>query len=124
MGLQRSGSRAARGIRRRPASLWISSDVWRSGGEVRYAVEQFRIRGIPASAFVFDSPWEIAYNDFKCNMTQFAKDDTIDGQHFAGFQSLSDMMSFLQTNGLKVICWMAPFVNKSSNDENVPGQNL
>ena len=103
---------------------WISSDVWRTGGEVRYAVTNFRIRGIPASAFVFDSPWEIAYNDFKFNMTQFAKDDTIDGQHFAGFQSLSDMMSFLQTNGLKVICWMAPFVNKSSNDENVPGQNL
>jgi alpha-D-xyloside xylohydrolase len=104
--------------------VWISSDIWRSGGEVRYAVTQFRSRGIPASAFVFDSPWEIGYNDFKFNMTQFVKDDTIDGQHFAGFQSLGEMMTFLQTNGLKVICWMAPFVNTSSNNENVPGQNL
>ncbi len=103
---------------------WISSDIWRSGGEVRYAVTQFRTRGIPVSAFVFDSPWEIAYNDFQFNMTQFAKDATIDGAHFPGFNSLRDMMVFLQTNGLKVICWMAPFINKSSNNENVPGQNL
>src|SRR5207247_1552554 len=103
---------------------WISSDIWQSGGEVRYAVTQFRARGIPASAFVFDSPWETAYNDFGFNMTQFAKGATIDGIHFAGFTSLHEMMIFLQTNGLKVICWMTPFVNTSSNHENVPGQNL
>ena len=104
--------------------LWISSDIWRSGGEVRYAVAQFRARGLPASAFVFDSPWETAYNDFQFNLTQFAKDAIIDGTHFPGFASLGDMMSFLQTNGLKVICWMAPFVNIKSDNENVPGQNL
>ena len=103
---------------------WISSDIWRSGGEVRYAVTQFRQRGIPASAFVFDSPWEVAYNDFRFNMTQFGRDATIDGQHFSGFASLGDMMQFLQANGLKVICWIAPFVNTSSFNENVPGQNL
>lgn len=105
---------------------WISSDIWRSGGEVRYAVTQFRQRGIPASAFVFDSPWEVAYNDFQFNMTQFGKDATIDGQHFAGFASLGEMMTFFQKNGLKVICWMTPFVNTSSKDEvvPVPGQNL
>jgi alpha-D-xyloside xylohydrolase len=103
---------------------WISSDIWRSGGEVRYAVTQFRTRGIPVSAFVFDSPWEIAYNDFQWNMTQFGKDATIDGTHFVGFSSFGEMMKFLQTNGLKVICWMAPFVNISSNNEGVPGQNL
>ena len=34
------------------------------------------------------------------------------------------MMTFLQTNGLKVICWMAPFVNNRSDDEGVRGQNL
>ena len=39
-------------------------------------------------------------------------------------QSLGEMMTFLQTNGLKVICWMAPFVNTTSDNENVPGQNL
>jgi alpha-D-xyloside xylohydrolase len=61
---------------------WISSDIWRSGGEVRYAVTQFRNRDIPASAFVFDSPWEIAYNDFQFNMIQFGKDATIDGVHY------------------------------------------
>lgn len=103
---------------------WISSDIWRSGGEVRYAVTQFRDRKLAASAFVFDSPWEIAYNDFKFNMTQFGKDDTIDNQHFDKFNSLHEMMAFLQSNGLKVILWMAPFVNTSSGNENVPGQNL
>jgi alpha-D-xyloside xylohydrolase len=103
---------------------WISSDIWRSGGEVRYAVTQFRDRQIPASAFVFDSPWETAYNDFQFNMIQFAKDATIDGVHYAGFSSLAEMMEFLRSNGLKAICWMSPFVNTRSLNENVAGQNL
>jgi alpha-D-xyloside xylohydrolase len=103
---------------------WISSDIWRSGGEVRYAVTQFRNRSIPASAFVFDSPWEIAYNDFRFNMIQFGKDATIDSVHYPGFASLGEMMNFLRASGLKVICWMAPFINARSTDENVPGQNL
>jgi alpha-D-xyloside xylohydrolase len=103
---------------------WISSDIWRSGGEVRYAVTQFRSRGLPASAFVFDSPWETAYNDFRFNLTQFARDATIDGMHFPGFATLGEMMAFLQANGLKVICWMAPFINTQSDNENVAGQNL
>src|SRR5438132_1098023 len=71
---------------------WISSDIWRSGGEVRYAVTQFRDRGIPASVFVFDSPWETAYNDFQFNMTQFAADATIDGNHYPGFTSVKELM--------------------------------
>jgi alpha-D-xyloside xylohydrolase len=104
--------------------VWISSDIWRSGGELRYAVTQFRQRGIPASAVVFDSPWETAYNDFQFNMTQFGNDATIDGQHFQGFASVDEMMAFLQTNGLKAICWMTPFINTRSGDEHVPGQNL
>ena len=103
---------------------WISSDIWRSGGEVRYAVTQFRDRGIPASVFVFDSPWELAYNDFRFNMIQFGKDATIDGVHYQGFTSLGEMMGFLRSNGLKAICWMTPFIDLSSRDENVPGQNL
>jgi alpha-D-xyloside xylohydrolase len=103
---------------------WISSDIWRSGGEVRYAVTRFRDRGIPASAFVFDSPWETAYNDFPFNMTQFGQEATIDGVHYQGFTSLHEMMDFLRMNGLKVICWMTPFVNVHSNDEKVPGQHL
>ena len=44
---------------------------------------QFAIE-IPVSAFVFDSPWEMAYNDFRFNVTQFGKDATID-VHYAGF---------------------------------------
>ena len=104
--------------------VWISSDIWRSGGEVRYAITQFRNRGIPASGFVFDSPWEIAYNDFRFNMIQFGKDATIDGVHYQGFTSVGEMMSFLRSNGLKAICWMTPFVNLNSRDENVPGQHL
>jgi alpha-D-xyloside xylohydrolase len=104
--------------------VWISSDIWRSGGELRYAVTQFRQRGIPASAVVFDSPWETAYNDFQFNMTQFGSDATIDGQHFPGFGSIGEMMGFLQSNGLKAICWMTPFVDIVSDDEHVAGQNL
>jgi alpha-glucosidase (family GH31 glycosyl hydrolase) len=30
---------------------WISSDIWRSGGEIRYAVTKFRERRIPVSLF-------------------------------------------------------------------------
>ena len=93
---------------------WISSDIWRSGGEVRYAATQYGDRGIPASVFVFDSPWEVAYNDFQWNMTQFGADATIDGVHYPGFASPAEMLQFLQSNGLKVICWMTPFVNVSS----------
>ena len=104
--------------------LWISSDVWRSGGEVRYAVTKFRERRIPASAFVFDSPWETAYNDFRFNMMQFGKDDTFEGKHFDGFSSLGEMMRFLQQNGLKVILWMTPFVNTVSTSNEVPGQRV
>jgi alpha-D-xyloside xylohydrolase len=105
---------------------WISSDIWRSGGEVRYAVknfaQNFKQRGIPVSAFVFDSPWETAYNDFQFNMTQFASGDDFEGDHYDGFASLQDMMDFLQKNGLKVICWMAPFVNTQSDPEDLPNR--
>ena len=123
---------------RRPShsAPWISSDIWRDGGEVRYAVTKFRERGIPVSGFVFDSPWEIAYNDFKFNIpapgfhegdpenTQFGHPGTFEGTAFSGFANLAEMMTFFRTNGLKVICWMTPFVNISSNDEHVRGQNL
>ena len=104
--------------------VWISSDIWRSGGEVRYVVTQFAEHGIPASGFVFDSPWEVAYNDFQFNMTQFGADATIEGTHYPGFGSMAELMEFLRSNGLKVICWMAPFVNVGSDDEHVAGQNL
>ena len=107
---------------------WISSDIWRDRGEVNYAVTNFRERGIPVSAFVFDSPWEVAYNDFKFNIgdsgkTQFGYPCTFEGL-FPGFTKLTDMMTFLRKNGLKVICWMTSFINVTSNDEHVRGQNL
>jgi alpha-D-xyloside xylohydrolase len=105
---------------------WISSDIWRSGGEIRYAVKNFvgnlKGRGIPASAFVFDSPWETAYNDLQFNMTQFGKGEKFEGDHYDGFASLPEMMDFLQRNGLKVICWMAPFVNVQSEPETLPNR--
>ena len=112
---------------------WISSDAWRNGGEVRYAVQKFLERKIPVSGFVFDSPWETAYNDFKFNLkdgpavdpsSQFGKGGTFEDQPahaaktFAGFKSLAEMMGFFQKNGLKVICWMTPFTNdESAHDE-------
>ena len=115
---------------------WISSDVWRDGGEVRYAVQKFRERGIPVSAFVFDSPWEVSYNDFKFNIpapdfhptepekTQFGHPGTFEGVEFEGFAGLPAMMTFFRENGLKAICWMTPFVNTKSNNEGIRGQNL
>jgi alpha-D-xyloside xylohydrolase len=103
---------------------WISSDEWRNGGEVRYAVSKFRERGIPCSMFVFDSPWETAYNDFHLNQAQFAPAARFEDQAFDGFSTPLDMMRFLQQNGLKAVCWMTPFVNIRSTDEGVPGQNL
>ena len=109
---------------------------------MNYAVTKFRQRGIPVSGFVFDSPWEIAYNDFKFNIpapgfhegdpenTQFGHPGTFEGTAFPGFSKLADMMTFLRENGLKVICWMTPFVDVSSTPDviskGVPvhGQNL
>lgn len=114
---------------------WISSDIWRDGGEVNYAVTKFRQRGIPVSGFVFDSPWEVAYNDFRFNIgdpgtTQFGHPGTFEGTAYPGFTKLADMMTFLRENGLKAICWMTPFVDVSSTPDlispgvPVPGQNL
>ena len=115
---------------------WISTDVWRNGGEVRSAVSNFRARRIPASVFVFDSPWEVAYNDFTFNSRQFGKGKKFtgeDGIEHDGFElvddRVEDMMTFFQQNGLKVICWMTPFINISSTtadreDHGVEGQNL
>jgi alpha-D-xyloside xylohydrolase len=101
---------------------WISSDVWRTGGEVRYAVSKWRERKLPASVFVFDSPWETAYNDFTFNMQQFGKKGTFEGTEYDGFSSLDEMMTFLRQNGLKVVCWLTPFVNEVSRTQEVEGQ--
>lgn len=103
---------------------WVSSDIWHNGGEVRYAVTRYRQNAIPISVFVFDSPWETAYNDFNWNMTQFGAGGTYESQFYNGFGSVTEMMTFLQQNGVKVICWMTPFLNTSSFNEGVPGQNL
>ncbi|PWU14632.1 MAG: hypothetical protein C5B50_16990 [Verrucomicrobia bacterium] len=104
---------------------WLSSDVWQTGGQVRYAVSKYRQLGIPGSVFVFDSPWETAYNDFNWNMAQFGVGGTYEGNNYTGFGSLSEMMTFFRTNGFKVVCWMTPFIDTSSvNPEGVPGMNL
>jgi len=103
---------------------WMSSDHWRNGGEVRYVVTRMKERGVPGSVFVFDSPWEIAYNDLTWNTTQFSSNGTYESTSWAGFATLGDMMSFFRTNGWKVVCWMTPFVNRSSVNEGVPGANL
>jgi len=102
---------------------WMSTDHWRDGGEIRYTVTKMKERGIPGSVFVFDSPWEIAYNDLTWNMTQFGNGGTYEGTNWSGFASVSDMMGFFRSNGWKVVCWMTPFVNRSSNNEGVPGAN-
>src|SRR5262249_44323192 len=36
--------------------------------------------------------------------------------------SVPEMMTFLQTHGLKVICWLTPLVNNVSKQGEVPGQ--
>ena len=103
---------------------WMSSDHWRDGGEVRYVVSRYVEEGIPGSVFVFDSPWETAYNDFTWNMTQFSQGGNYGGQDYEGFASVGEMMTFLQDHGFRVVLWMTPFLNTSSYDEGVPGQNL
>jgi alpha-D-xyloside xylohydrolase len=104
---------------------WLSSDIWQTGGQVRYAVQKYRALGIPGSVFVFDSPWEVGYNDFTWNMTQFGTGGTYEGKNYDGFESLGDMMMFLRTNGFKVLCWMTPFINiDSTRNGEVAGQNL
>jgi alpha-D-xyloside xylohydrolase len=90
---------------------WMSTDHWRDGGEVRYVVTKYRERGIPGSVFVFDSPWETAYNDFNWNSNQFADGGTYESAFWPGFTSITNMMHFFRTNGWKIINWMTPFVN-------------
>ena len=94
---------------------WMSSDIWSSGGEVRYVITKLRERGVPGSVFVFDSPWETAYNDFTWNTSQFSPGGTFEGTNWPGFSSIGDMMTFLRTNGYKVICWFTPYIDTSSN---------
>lgn len=104
---------------------WLSSDIWQTGGQIRYAVTKYRALGIPGSVFVFDSPWEVGYNDFTWNMTQFGAGGTYEGTHYGGFNSSSDLMTFLRTNGFKVVCWLTPFLNTNSTGHGeVAGQNL
>lgn len=109
---------------------WISADVWHTGSEVSYAVEKFLERDLPASAFVFDSPWARSYNDFTFNHDQFADDhlkfenqpDFATDQAYRKFDTTAELMTFLQQSGLKVICWMTPFINTGSVDpEGVKG---
>jgi alpha-D-xyloside xylohydrolase len=104
---------------------WLSSDIWQTGGQIRYAVHKYRALGIPGSVFIFDSPWEVSYNDFTWNMTQFGKGGTYEGTPYDGFKSAGDMMTFLRTNGFKALCWMTPFLNiDSTNPGEVAGQYL
>lgn len=102
---------------------WMSSDIWHDGGEIRYLITKYRERGIPGSVLVFDSPWEKAYNDFTWNTNQFQVGNTYEGTFYNGFTTIGDMMTFLRTNGFYVMCWMTPFINTSSNNEGIPGQN-
>ncbi len=60
--------------------------------------------GIPGSVFVFDSPWETAYNDFNWNMTQFGSAGTYEGQRWPGFASSREMMEFLRAHGYRAWC--------------------
>jgi alpha-D-xyloside xylohydrolase len=93
---------------------WMSSDVWSSGGEVRYVLSELRARGVPGSILVYDSPWEYSYNDFTWNTSQFSPGGMFEGTNWAGFNTTADMMTFLQTNGYKAVLWFTPFINTSS----------
>jgi alpha-D-xyloside xylohydrolase len=119
---------------------WISSDIWKTGGEVRMVVDTMRRLKVPGSVFVFDSPWSVSYNDFRFNMGQFGAGASLDvpvvddltgawtgafeRKDFAGFASQAEMMQFLRSNGYHVVVWMTPFVNTESFADGVPGQNL
>ncbi len=100
---------------------WVSCDIWPSGGDVRYAVNTYLQDGIPISALVYDSPWEVDYNDFTWNMTQFGASNVIAGGTYNGFSSVNNMMTFLEQNGLKAICWMTPFTDINSANQQLNG---
>ena len=100
---------------------WLSSDHWRDGGEIRYVVSTYRALGLPGSVIVFDSPWEVAYNDLVWNAAQWARGGSYDGAWHDGFATPGEMLAFLDDAGFKVVLWMTPFVNLSSHDEGVPG---
>ena len=76
------------------------------------------------SVFVFDSPWEVSYNDFTWNMSQWGAGGTYQGTFYDGFTSVTEMMTFFEQNGVKVICWFTPFLNTSSFNDNINGQNI
>ncbi len=103
---------------------WISTDVWRTGGEVRYAITKMVAQGVPCSVIVFDSPWSVSYNDYTWNMTQFGNGGTYESVFYPGFSTVTEMMSFLRSNGVKAVCWTTPFINTVGNDDGVGGQNL
>jgi len=104
---------------------WISCDIWVSGGDVRYALNTYLHDGIPVSAIVYDSPWEVSYNDLTWNMVQFGASNTessgVTGGTYSGFGSVNAMMSFLQQSGVKAICWMTPFTDTSSANQTLNG---
>jgi hypothetical protein len=66
------------------------------GGEVRYAVTKYIASGIPISVFVFDSPWEVSYNDFTWNMSRWGTGGSYEGTFYNGFSSVANMMTFLR----------------------------
>jgi alpha-D-xyloside xylohydrolase len=103
---------------------WVSSDQWRDGGEVRYVLTRLAELGAPGSVFVFDSPWQVAYNDFTWNAAQFARGGTYEGREWPGFATPREMLEFLRARGYKAVLWLTPFVNVRSHDEGVPGQNV
>ncbi len=103
---------------------WFSDDVWTSGGEVRYVISRYRALGIAGSVFVFDSPWELTYNDLAWSTNQFSASGTFENvngggsSNYNGFATIGDMMTFLRTNGFKVVVWFTPFMNTTSWSEN------
>ncbi len=101
---------------------WMSTDIWRDGGEIRYLVTKYRERGLPGSVIVFDSPWQRGYNDFIWNTNQFAAGGTYESQFWPGFATIGEMLNFIGTNGFKVVCWMTPFINNAGTTGEVPGQ--
>src|SRR4029079_3252599 len=58
------------------------------------------------------------------NRGQGGAGGTYEGTFYNGFGSVTDMMTFLQQNGVKVICWFTPFLNTSSFNDNVNGNNI
>ncbi|HWB33325.1 MAG TPA: TIM-barrel domain-containing protein [Acidobacteriaceae bacterium] len=80
---------------------WKARDYHQNDEQVREDVDRMRALGLPASVILIDSPWTIAYNDYKFNPKQFA--------------DAPGTIKYLHSQGYKLVLWHTAWINSKSN---------